>query len=402
MSRSRVRTAFSLLMAKSVADIPRSKWAFGHIDPKYPVRIVDDVCCPVVFGPSGRFAFIASKGRGKNGGEREIAVIDGKESPEYEAIYSIEFSPDGSRIAYVASKAGKQFVVVDGKPWAKYDEVHDPLTFSPDGKRLACVVLNYDSNGNGTYCVLVDGNPGPKFKDIFTNSLMFSADGKHIAYTASADGEHYCVVVDGKPGPAYEEIGGYGGGMSSAHQMFGPNGEVVYRARRAGKYYMVIGGKSSAAYDDIPDPFPVFSADGKHYAFRVQQGEKWSVVLDGVQGRDYQLVGHDSVMFTGDGRLVYSASKPDAFLTVIDGKEYVDMFHPVFSPDGKHIAYQHRSEEDWLNPHVVIVDGQKAGSFAWVLTPRFLQDGSLEFLAVRDESTGTKMIKNLYRVSVTP
>jgi hypothetical protein len=50
--------------------------------------------------------------------------------------WQLIFSPDGSKVAYVAEHADKQFVVVNDEEGPKFDSVDEPV-FSPDSKRLA-------------------------------------------------------------------------------------------------------------------------------------------------------------------------------------------------------------------------------------------------------------------------
>lgn len=385
---------------KECAQYPTIKMDSPYFRTKNPARIIDDASCPVAFGPNGHFAFAASKGRDKNGMEREFAVIDGKVGPEYDAVGGIEFSPDGSRWAYIAKKNEKEFVVLDGTPGPKYDAIGGMLTFSPDGRRLAYVATRYNANGDASACVVADGKEGPRFYDVYSASVTFSPDSKRLAYAATPDGDEWLAVEDGKSGPKYDEMGGYSGGMSSVLLLYSPNGELVYRARRGEKYYMVIAGKPSPAYDSIAEPYPVYSSDGKHYAYSVKQGETWYVVRDGVKGNAYSLINHDTLKFTGDNRLVYVADTPDATVIVVNGQAPAKGFYPFFTPDGKHMIRQNFDQDEWMNRKIVFVDGEKTGRFEEVLPMHILPDGTLGFLAVRDESTGDKLAKNLYRVNI--
>jgi len=53
--------------------------------------------------------------------------------------------------------------------------------------------------------VTVDGQPGPAYDGILEGSLVFSADGKRVAYAAKK-GAKWLVVIDGQPGPEYDDI----------------------------------------------------------------------------------------------------------------------------------------------------------------------------------------------------
>src|SRR5262249_50965740 len=96
------------------------------------------------------------------------------------------FSPDGARLAYIATRAVaqeafhwlgvatpvKQFVVADGAEGEKYHRiVQGSLVFSPDSRRLA-----YAAEKAGTFVVVVDGKEGDEFGDIY--NPVFSPDSQ--------------------------------------------------------------------------------------------------------------------------------------------------------------------------------------------------------------------------------
>lgn len=70
-----------------------------------------------------------------------MAVIDEKESEIYDNISKIVFSPDSMKVAYSASRDRKWFVVVNGEEKQKYWAISfvgwNGIIFSSDGKKLA-------------------------------------------------------------------------------------------------------------------------------------------------------------------------------------------------------------------------------------------------------------------------
>jgi WD40 repeat protein len=313
----------------------------------------------------------------------------------------LELSPDGKRVAYAAYKGGHAFTVLDGKPGPKYDEIDEILTFSRDGRRFAYGATNYDADSNAHSFVVVDGKPGQKFQDVVSISVMFSPDSKHYSYTAEAGDEKYCVVVDGKPGKTYEEIGER---ADEPCQMYNNDGKLYYRARTGDKCWMVIDGVPSPAYHDIVDPLPVFSANGRHYAYVARLGDRrYFVVRDGKPEPEYFNIDSRSLKITDGNRLAYQASKSDGAedVAVIDGKESAKTTSVTFSPDGSRTACV-KPSEDYLNPALVMLDGQKIGKFCGVLDMHFSRDNTLSFLAARDNTTPERVSKRLYRVTVGP
>lgn len=366
---------------------------------KTPQRRIDTMYCPCVFGSDDHFAYSAVKERGKNGSDGVVAVIDGKETSRYQSIGIIEFSPDGKHAAFVARKAEREFVVLDGKPGMKHGDIEKLLTFSPDSKHLAYVATDFDNNGDGRSFVVVDGKPGAKFRNVSGISVSFSPDSKHVSYFASPDGEKYCMVVDGKAGKTYDEVGEMG---QMPCQIYGPDGKLYYRAKHGDKCNMVIDGVQSPAYDEVWEPYPVLSRDGKHYAFTAQKGDQWFVVHDGVEGTHYANVDPTSLAIVGENKLVYTATHPDSckHIAVIDGQEHPTVNNPVFCPDGTKLAYVTDNNNEHINKISVMLNDRKVGEFENAIGFNFDSNENLSFLAVHEEIKGGSIEKCLYRVVV--
>lgn len=83
-------------------------------------------------------------------------------------------------------------------------------------------------------------------------------------------------------------------------------------------------------------------------------------------------------VFSPDGgRVAYWViqSSPDRQFIVVGeerGKGYADVGLPVFSPDGKHVAYLARAHGSF----VVMLDGREIGPFDKVFEMAFARDGS--------------------------
>ena len=103
-------------------------------------------------------------------------------------------------MAYAAITGKKAVVVLDGRPGRTYDgDFVEPLTFSPDGERLAYVVHNDKKD-----YVVVDGHPSEERRR-YRPGPTFSPNSKHVAYVATK-GKTKSVVLDGQPGAEYDEI----------------------------------------------------------------------------------------------------------------------------------------------------------------------------------------------------
>ncbi|MFH1009684.1 MAG: hypothetical protein V1784_00440, partial [bacterium] len=135
--------------------------------------------------------------------------------------------------------------------------IEKSVVVSPDGRRVAYVARRRDKQ-----VVVVDGQEGKEYDKIGILSLEFSPDGKRVAYRALR-GDKQLVVVDGQEGKEYNEIG---------------EGDPIF--------------SSDATYlDSVLDKFqqrtPIFSPDGKRFAYRAQRGYMHLVVVDGQEGKEY-------------------------------------------------------------------------------------------------------------------
>ena len=93
----------------------------------------------LLFSPdSRRFAYRGENGWALDEGSTQVYVIDGIEGKPYDQVKGFIFSPDSKRTAYVATKAKKERVVLDGAELREYDGISTAkFSFSADGKRLA-------------------------------------------------------------------------------------------------------------------------------------------------------------------------------------------------------------------------------------------------------------------------
>ena len=283
-------------------------------------------------------------------------------------------SPDGSKLAYLQNKnGGREAVSVNGKKGLDYDNVDD-LHFSSDGH------LYYQASmiNNGGHFVIRDEEefgpymPAPNNPGMgFMGGLVFSPDGKHVAYIAG-DGKHAFVVADGKKGADYDYL---------EPLLYSPDSQrLAYLARRAvantlspieHQQYMEKPGHDTGHYlvvddkplmlgdsDFQPQTIPHFSPDSKH------------------------------ILYLGsvDGQPLKPAPPRDYYHSIAYG---APMF---FSPDSKHLIYQQSGQNHGLTD--VVIDGDHVpnyyllnialGKFVYAID--VTDDGKLLFLAQNSSS----------------
>jgi hypothetical protein len=277
------------------------------------------------------------------------------------------------------------------------------VVFSPDGRRVAYTVVNLMDWSQ----VVIDGKPSPKY-DSGLGEVLFSPDSRHVVYSVLGD-NHGFVVVDGVEGPKYDAVG---------DAVYSADGQhLAYLAKKGRTPGVVEGGTWRVVEDGVEGlegamgpawniaPAPNLSADGRRVAFPAErdgkpladlvEGVKWVEVVDGVAGPEYDEVG--DAVFSPDGkRVAYSPKKGEKWLIVLDGVEearYDVVGDAVFSPDSRHVAYTANHSKRRV---VVVEDGVEGPEYDLVVRdgPNFLADGTLVYLATKGGS--------LYRVRNIP
>lgn len=389
---------------------------------------------PSLIGPvNGHYAVRVQKGA------RHYWVVDGREQTHYSSLGEFEFSPDGLHHAYVAWTNRGAVLVRDGKA------VHQPrsdgaslhLTFSPDGKKLAFVTsVSVPSHQGTAPLIMVDEQP------VFTGragmevqALGFSPRWQALAWVERSRNGQVWVASGGVYGPTYPRVtsisfgpDGFGlmyiGYRADGQAELVSHGHVMSRAQDFAPIRPI---RSQAWYggDDIPtDAFTGSTNDYPMYL--VKQKDRWRVepcwpprtekdikhvsltaMAYIALRRDGKWVKVDSggerpptfdqplgplVYSPKLGRVAYAVRIGDSRLgsdtayMVVDGELSPPAFmvsQPVFSADGEHVAYLARSRtQAWA-----VVDGVKGpiyDSTVRMEPPVFRENGSLQYLAVRD------------------
>lgn len=146
----------------------------------------------IIFSPDAKhFAALCTKSPSE-----KFVLADGKKGQEYFDIPAtpgtpgIAFSPDSSKLGYMAQAANKFYVVIDDDESDGFD-ASPGFAFSADGKHVAYGgILNRPP---GTP-IVVDGKADPVIPGTLMTSFAFSADGTRHADTERMGG----VCVDGK------------------------------------------------------------------------------------------------------------------------------------------------------------------------------------------------------------
>lgn len=125
-------------------------------------------------------------------------VLDGVKGNWYDGIYDLTFSPDSRRLAFRAERGTKHLIVVDGKETNEYDRIFSDLRFSPDGRRCT-----FSAERDNKRCVVVDAVEGPMHD--WVSVAHFSPDSQRAAYWSRC-GDKFVLVVDGLGSESYDFV----------------------------------------------------------------------------------------------------------------------------------------------------------------------------------------------------
>ena len=174
-------------------------------------------------------------------------------------------------MVYAAQKSAKRvMVVVDGQAGAEYDGISS-LIFSADGKRVAYAAQK------GAKVVGGGGRPGgPRSTTgIGKGTLIFSADGKRVGDTAQKGRE--AVGGGGRPERVPETT-------EYAPLIFSADGKrVAYVAGKDKKRFVVVDDHVSPENDDIVEGLR-FQRQQADAADGAKKSDKCMVVVDGQGG----------------------------------------------------------------------------------------------------------------------
>lgn len=272
---------------------------------------------------------------------------DGTPGRTWDAVRWHRFSPDGAHLAYEARENGQYFVVLDEKEGEHFSGIDYPFQFSPDSARLGYVA----TIEKGKQCVVIDGKRGPVFDTVFPTSFTFSDNSLHFAY-AGRRGDRCSAVKDGEEVLQADEMVMDSGPGKTLWPILSPDGSrMACAVRRGGQWWMVLDRVESSPWDSILDlslegPSAGFSPDGKHFSYAAERKDKRFVVIDEKENPGAWFYG---ATFSPDGnhaafvRASESGASNNWWAVVLDGvmgkKFFGEIVRPVFSPDGKRLAY---------------------------------------------------------------
>lgn len=247
-------------------------------------------------------------------GVKKILIVNDAHWSEYKEYGPVCFAPDGRRNAYVAkflTPNAKPHLVLDLKEGPEYDQIDEKtFTFSPDGSRFACAVVNQGKN-----ILQLDGKEYPL--DQKPESIHFSPHGKAMAMVFAKDGKKQ-LAVNGKPvGKEYEDI---------LLVTFSPDdAKVAFAAKQSSNWMVVSDGKELPAYANIHTLR--YMPDLRKVVYLVSKGGTQAIVVDDREAAEYPMIASGAPKIYSNGTL--------EFLVIKDGKLIRVGIRPYIIPAGR-------------------------------------------------------------------
>jgi len=340
--------------------------------------------------PDGKYVvYVLSDARKQSIWIRQVSTANDKVvvPPADVGFFGLTVSRDGNDLYYAVKQnldKGTLYRVpiFGGTPAKLLDWIDGPVTFSPDGKRMALVRGSFPGEGESALIIVnVDGSgeqvlarrKRPEaFAPIFFTGPSWSSDGELIAATVSKVGAPSQVITF-RVGDGKEQI------LSSAAQPF--IGRTEWLPDMSG--LLLIAGENAAEPQVWLLSYPdgtmrqltndmdqhrgiSLSAAGDRFVSVVQKGlvNVW-VAPDGDANRAQQLPvgilsfytsGGNGVTWTPDGRIIFSSNESsniDLWIMDADGGNRKQLtsnsgrnVSPVVSSDGRYVVFSSTRSKD--------------------------------------------------------
>jgi hypothetical protein len=294
-------------------------------------------------------------------GSKKRVVTGGQEEPSFDEIAAAALTRDGNRYGYLARNGEQWSCIVDGVRSPLDAEAPTPrpkvpwwqFNFAPDGRRYAFTCQRREQ-----WVVFLDGKELHAGKGVIWSLVSFSPDSKHVAFIRYEQDKSYTVNLDGAESEPYDIVMGPSFSADSRHS--------GYTAKRGAQWLIVVDGQEMKCQQPLGWQGLTFSPDGRWYACCTEHDhvEGSQVVVGGkdceqVKVGNYRLYG-DYPVFSSDGKHFAYAARRFVVVDGVAGKENGGVEAVRFTPDSRHVVSVH-------NPGFVVVDRAESRMYDRIL-----------------------------------
>jgi DNA-binding winged helix-turn-helix (wHTH) protein/Tol biopolymer transport system component len=352
---------------------------------------------------------------------RQVAAVNPTQivAPAQVEYNGLTFSPEGSFVFYVQGTALYQTATLGGSTRKLVEGVYSPVTFSPDGKRVAFVRIGMaDGRGTGVVLANSDGTGGEQIiatrkpPEAFSpRGCAWSPNGATIVCAGGDNpifGDQYPIAVriaDGSQTPLTNKrwnivgqaawMADGSGFLMSAWDNLDANSQLWHVTFPAGmpvRIYNDLNGYSDLSLTANSETLLTIQRQPQLniQAINLSDAAKQSRQLTfGTNGSD----GQTSLTTTPDGKIVYYSEKGrtggDLWIMDADGgnQRQLTFDEPmesgaVVSPDGSRIAFSVASQGIWT---IDLDGGNRRQLDTYGMFPSFSMDGNWVFYTVPRE-----------------
>lgn len=230
------------------------------------------------------------------------------------------FSPDGKRWGFVAYRAGRWRIVLDGKEVKEdYDDfLIGTLVFSPNSKRMA-----WCAKKGGLWHVYHDQGAYKGYEGVAEGTPLFSPNSEKIAYVAFARDNRQIVMLDSQKFGEFDMV-------ADQSLQFTPDSKsICFAARFNRAWYAYINAKAYGPYEEILEGTPIVSKDSKRIVWVAKTGGAWQLYENG-----------EPILLKADKKAGRKKDVPLSTPSILKGT-------PLFSPDGKKLVFAYAREGKW-------------------------------------------------------
>jgi WD40 repeat protein len=330
-------------------------------------------------------------------------VRDGREGPPFDDVYPPVFSPDSLHLAYTAQQGNRDYMVLDtAVSKAAAREYGEAPVFTRDSARL---IFIEKSNPNPMSRMIISDRSFTTLgtKECRDEKLHISKDRSLIAAVEVRDGKQKVYSLGPEKPEVIKEEKAYD---QIDHLAVADDGSAVaYVAKVGADSMLVMNGRGAKLPEGVELRFPpvirpdhkgvgilLFVKDGS-YLFQTQNGPS-------KRGKKYDETA--MLTYSGDGlQYAYCARRGKDLFVVVNGKEgpkFDFVTSPSFSPDAKRLIYRARKSGKRF---VVVSDlsgnvTRQHPGYEQVFDPVFTADGRSIAYGVKDGSKLLWQVERLY------